>query len=59
MSAVSLKLVSVLVSVIEIWATLRVQKRLFAFINTLGAAGLGHLVELQDFTVGDENTKIA
>lgn len=42
----------------EIWATQRVQKRLVKFLNTLDGAGIGRLVELQDFTVGSENTKI-
>ncbi len=42
----------------EIWATQRVQKRLLAFLNTLDGAGIGRLVELQDLTVGSENTKI-
>lgn len=43
----------------EIWATPRIQKRLWSFISTLGAAGLGRLVGLQEITVGEQNTKIA
>ena len=42
----------------ELWATQRVQKRLLAFLKTLGGAGIGRLVELQDLTIGSENTKI-
>jgi hypothetical protein len=42
----------------EIWATRRVQRRLVKFLNTLDGAGIGRLVELQDLTVGSENTKI-
>ena len=42
----------------EIWATQRVQKRLIKFLHTLDGPGIGRLVELQDFTVGSENTKI-
>ncbi len=42
----------------EIWATRRVQRRLDKFLNTLDGAGIGRLVELQDLTVGSENTKI-
>ncbi len=42
----------------EIWATKRVQRRLVKFLNTLDRAGIGRLVELQDLTVGSENTKI-
>jgi len=42
----------------EIWATKRVQKLLVKFLQTLDGAGIGRLVELQDFTVGSENTKI-
>ncbi len=42
----------------DIWATDRIQKRLLAFINTLGGPGLNRLVQLQEFTVGNENTKI-
>ncbi len=42
----------------EIWATPRVQKRFFAFVNTLGGAGLSRLTELQGITSGDQNTKI-
>lgn len=43
----------------EIWATPRIQKRLWKFVNSLGAAGLGRLVGLQEITVGEQNTKIA
>lgn len=43
----------------EIWATPRVQKRLFAFITTLDGTGLTRLAELQEMTVGDHNTRIA
>ena len=42
----------------EIWATRRVQKRLMSFLHTLGGAGIGRLIELQDLTVGSENTRI-
>ena len=42
----------------EVWATPRIQKRLWRFVNTLGAAGLGRLVDLQEYTVGEQNTKI-
>lgn len=42
----------------EIWATRRVQRRLDKFLNTLDGAGIGRLVELQELTVGSENTKI-
>ena len=43
----------------EIWATPRVQRLFFAFVNTLGSAGLSRLTELQGITSGDQNTKIA
>jgi hypothetical protein len=43
----------------EIWATGRVQKRLITLVNTLDNAGMSRLVELQQRTVGDQNTKIA
>ena len=42
----------------DIWATQKVQKRLLTFLNTLGGPGLNRLVRLQEFTVGNENTKI-
>jgi len=42
----------------EIWATKRVQRRLFALVNSLGSAGLTRLVELQEATVGEENARI-
>ncbi len=42
----------------EIWATRRVQKLLVKFLHTLDGAGMSRLVQLQDFTVGSENTKI-
>ena len=42
----------------EIWATQRVQKRLVEFLKTLDGAGMSRLIELQDITVGSENTKI-
>lgn len=41
----------------EVWATRRVQRRLFDFINTLGAAGLTRLARLQEQTTGIENTR--
>ena len=43
----------------EVWATPRIQKRLWAFVNTLGGAGLTRLARLQEITVGDQNTRIA
>ena len=43
----------------EIWATKRVQRRLFEMVNTLGSAGLIRLTELQDMTTGEENARIA
>lgn len=42
----------------EVWATPRIQKRLWRFINTLGGAGLTRLVGLQEITIGDQNTRI-
>ena len=42
----------------EIWATQKVQKLLIKFLSTLDGAGMGRLIELQDLTVGSENTKI-
>ena len=43
----------------EIWATPRIQKRLFAFVSSLDGSGLARIAELQDITVGEHNTKIA
>ena len=42
----------------EIWATPRIQKRLWNFVSMLGGAGLVRLAELQEITIGDQNTKI-
>ena len=42
----------------EIWATRRVQRRLFALVNTLDSPGLCRLSELQNITVGEENARI-
>lgn len=43
----------------EIWATKRVQKRLVAFLDTLGNPGLRRLMKLQELTIGSENVKLA
>lgn len=43
----------------DIWATKRVQRRLFDLVNTFGSAGLMRLTELQGITVGNENARIA
>lgn len=42
----------------EIWSTIRVQRRLLAFVNALGGRGLSRLSDVQKFTVGEQNTKI-
>ena len=42
----------------EIWATKRVQRRLFELINSLGSAGLTRLTELQEAMFGNENVCI-
>jgi hypothetical protein len=43
----------------EVWATPRIQKRLWSFINSLDSNGLTRLVRLQEETIGDQNTRIA
>jgi hypothetical protein len=43
----------------EIWATPRIQKRLFSLVNSLDGPGLARLAELQEITVGKHNRKIA
>ena len=43
----------------EIWATRRAQKRLAAFIETLGSSGIKRLIDLQELTMGNENVNIA
>ena len=43
----------------DIWATKRVQRRLFDLVNTFGPAGLMRLTELQGITMGNENARIA
>jgi hypothetical protein len=40
----------------EIWATERVQKRLFSFVSVLGGSGLMRLSKLQEMTIGEHNT---
>ena len=41
----------------EIWATKRVQRRLFDFVSSLDGEGLGRLAEMQDKVFGENNTK--
>lgn len=43
----------------EIWATKRIQRRLNELLDALGNPGLRRLSELQELTLGGENTRLA